>query len=114
MANSLNTALINGLQKLEQKRNALIESGMPTIDSQTVMIPIPNILVKNGDKDVCTFIKNIGLMNRDKSLGLTASIEAGETVTLTDGKESAIIETVFTYTPETDISAVQAFLASHS
>ena len=112
--NSLNTALITELHKLEEKRNALIESNITPVEGQTVMIPIPNVLVKDEDEEVCNFIKNVGRINREKSLGLKADIEAGETVILTDGRESTILETVFTYTAETDINAVEAFLNANS
>lgn len=109
---SLNTALISELRKLEQKRVALVESNLEPVADQTVMFPIPNVLVKDNDKEVWDFITKAGLMNREKALGLTTEIEAGEPVVLTDGRESTILELVFHYNENTDISAVEKFLSA--
>lgn len=107
---TLNSALISELRKLETKRLALAESNLDPVSGQTVMIPIPNVLVKDKDSAVCKFIEKAGLMNRDKSLGIKTEIEAGEPVTLTDGRTSTILEVIFHYSEKTDISAIEKFL----
>ena len=74
------------------------------------MIPIPNVLVTDGDREVLKFIKNIGQIRADKSFGLDVIIEAGEQVTLTDGRSSTILECVFYYTGNTKIDEIEQFL----
>ena len=107
---TLNQALIKELRALQGKRESLIASNLHVPEHQSVMIPIPNVLVTDGDKEVLKFIKNIGLIRADKSFGLDVAIEAGEKVTLTDGRSSTILECIFYYTGDTKIDEIEQFL----
>lgn len=110
---TLNETLVAELVKLKEKKDALRLKGLPTVDNQSVMIPIPNSLVKEQNPEVLKFIELIGLINRNKDLGVPCKIEAGAEVELQDGTSSTIIELVFFYTDETDIEAVQNFIKEH-
>lgn len=110
---TLNETLVAELVKLKEKREALRLKGLPIVDDQSVMIPIPNSLVKDKHPEVTKFIELIGLINRNKDLGVPCKIEAGEAVKLTDGTTSTILELVFFYTDKTDIEAVQNFIQKH-
>ena len=107
----MNEQLIKQLRNLKDKRNALIASDLPVPTPQTVMFPIPAVLIKQQEPDVCQFMAKAGLINRNKDLGLTVKIEAGEPIDLTDGTTTAVSEVIFEVTDDTDIDAVEAFLA---
>lgn len=107
----LNEQLVKQLRNLEDKRNALIASDLPVPTPQTVMFPIPAVLIRQQEPDACQFIAKAGLINRNKDLGLTVKIEAGEPITLTDGTTTAVSEVIFEVTDDTDIDAIEAFLA---
>ncbi len=47
----------------KEKEESLIASNLHVPEPQSVMIPIPNVLVTDGDKEVLKFIKNIGLIS---------------------------------------------------
>lgn len=107
---SLTDALIHNLRELKSTRESLVASGLPVPSPQSVMIPIPNVLITDKDPNVCKFINKLGLLNREKSLGLEIKIEQGATVELIDKRKSSMLELVFYYTEDTDIDGVEAFL----
>lgn len=108
--NTLYTALIEQLKHLEEKREALTAKGLPVPTPQSVMMPIPNKLIKDEDKHVCEFMAKVGWINRSPELGLQVQMEAGKPIHLVDGSTSKVIEVVFNVDENTDIPAIEAFL----
>lgn len=110
---TLNQALIKELRFLEEKRVALIEKNLPVPEPQSVMIPIPNALVKDKNPEVLKFIKNIGLIKANKDFCLDVVIEAGAETLLNDGRSSTILECIFYYTGATKIDDIEHFLENN-
>lgn len=108
----LNVELIKQLHNLEDKRIALEANGLPVPTPQEVMFPIPAILLRNNDVDAIKFITTAGMLAREKSLGLKVKMESGNPVVMPNGEKTAMNEVVFQVTEDTDINAVEHFLAT--
>lgn len=107
---SFRTSLVKKLEKLETKRNALIDAGVSTPETQSVQFAIPNVLIEDGNQDIDKLLETIGKMNRKSELGLNVELNQGEPVKLTDGRTSDILEIVFFVTDKTDIAKIKEYL----
>ncbi|MDN6113221.1 MAG: hypothetical protein L0I72_09140 [Tetragenococcus halophilus] len=107
---SFRTSLVKKLEKLETKRNALIDAGVSPPEIQSVQFAIPNVLIEDGNQDIDKLLETVGKMNRKSELGLNVELNQGEPVKLTDGRTSDILEIVFFVTDKTDIPKIKEYL----
>ena len=102
-------ALIKALRKSQKKAKPSTDLNIPTFQ-QEVVISVPNSFVetnKNGARD---FIKRAGEINRTTSFHLPIKLEQ-EAFTNMNGEKDVMLNIVAKYGQETDIEALEEFLA---
>lgn len=109
-----NQVLVDNLKKVKQNREDIHKSSIPDMETSEVVIPIPNVLIEDKDKPTVQFVQNIGKLKRKPEFHLEVQIKKGQKVTLTDGRQTNLLELIFGVNGKTDIGKIESFLEENS
>lgn len=110
MSETYETSLVKQLRELEYKSASLRAHDLGEIETQSVLFPIPSVLIEDQDHPTMKFFEEIGHIERSLELGLHVEVTQGASVLLTDGRTSTILEVTFFYQDgKTDIDGIESY-----